>query len=86
MIRYWKIIKHSSYDDRVGYNPSWIQEAFYYHTKVVVDQRIINAAIKEVRYLIKKHKDSEKRKNKRVEKLEKKGAKIEYSDPFIQYQ
>ena len=37
MIRYWKIIKHSSYNDRTGYNPSWIQEAFYNHTKVVVD-------------------------------------------------
>jgi len=72
MLRYWKVIKHNSYEDRTGYNPSWIQEAFYYHANVVVDQSIIKNGIKEVRYIAKKHKDSEKRKKERIDKLKKK--------------
>ena len=48
---------------------------FYNQTKVVVEQQIIKHAIKEVRYIVKKHKDSEKRKNKRIAKMEKKDKK-----------
>ena len=47
--RYYTKIKYLSYEDKYGYNPDWIQEMFYNQMQVLVDKKVIQKCLKEVR-------------------------------------
>ena len=47
--RYYTKFKYLSYEDKLGYNPDFIQQMFYNQMEVLVDKEVIKKCIKEVR-------------------------------------